>query len=140
MHRMMLRRLQQPDVLQEGDEPAVFLPGAVRPFVDFVGVRADNNKQPYVPRQQIQAPRDQNDGGRKEREVPGALPPSVPRHVAGQVMVDDIRLTHERPDQWRVFPHIGVFRPMNNPCHEVSQRHHQQSCHQHNEKFCHTPG
>lgn len=41
--------LQEADVLEEGDEPAVFLSCAVGPFVHFVGIAAHEGEEPEVP-------------------------------------------------------------------------------------------
>lgn len=41
--------LQEADVLEEGDEPAVFWAGAVGPFVHFVGIATYKGEEPEVP-------------------------------------------------------------------------------------------
>ena len=43
---VVVRRLEQADVLKEGDDGAVFPAGAVGPFVDFVCVGADDGEEP----------------------------------------------------------------------------------------------
>jgi hypothetical protein len=55
--RMVLRVLQQLDVLQKGNDGAIFFARAVRPFVKLIGIRAQNGKHPDFPRQQPGKPR-----------------------------------------------------------------------------------
>src|ERR1700720_3219984 len=82
MPRMMFRGLQEPDVLQKRDDASVFLARAMRPFVEFVRVRGEDGKQPDLPRQQVQAPRYDDEDCRRQEKVPRTLPPIVARHVA----------------------------------------------------------
>jgi hypothetical protein len=55
----------------------------VRPFVDLIGVGADDGKEPQLPRQYIEPPCDEDNHRREAQQVPRTLPPVIKRHVAG---------------------------------------------------------
>ena len=57
MEPVVMRCLQDAPILQRGDQPAVFCAGAVRPFVDLVGVDAERDEEPQLPRHHAERPR-----------------------------------------------------------------------------------
>ena len=67
MDGVVVRSLEDADILQERDEASVLVARAVRPFVDLISVGADDGEQPDVPRQRAKRPRGEHDGGGDER-------------------------------------------------------------------------
>jgi hypothetical protein len=57
--RMVFGSLENVEVLQAGDERAIFLARAVGPFVEFVGVGREAGKQPHLPAQAVEPPGDE---------------------------------------------------------------------------------
>ena len=80
---MVIRGLQQANLLQKGDNASILLAGLVRPFLDLIGVGADDGKEPQLPRQYIEPPCDEDNHRREAQQVPRTLPPVIKRHVAG---------------------------------------------------------
>ena len=54
--RMVVRGLQDADVLKKRNDGAVFLASAVFPFVDFVGVGGNDRKEPDRPAEKTEGP------------------------------------------------------------------------------------
>lgn len=49
------------------------------------------------------------------------MPPTMARHVPWKVMVNHVGLTQKEPDQRRIIPNIGIFRPVNDAGDEIRQ-------------------
>ena len=137
---VVVRRLEQADVLEEGDDGAVFPAGAVGPFVDFVGVGGDGGEEPRLPAEKAELPRDEEEDGGEGDEVPRALPPGVARHVARQVVVDDVGAANGGADERGVFADVGVFEPVDDAREEVSTGEHKDDLQQDDDGVFHTPG
>src|ERR1700744_4541088 len=112
MQRMMLRRLQYPDVLEKRDDPPILLARAVLPFMEFIGIGSQNGKEPSLPRQEPHAPRHQQKSHCYHYQVTRTVPPAMPRHVTRIMMMDRIRTSDQSSHQWRMIANIRVLHPM----------------------------
>ena len=132
------RCLEEADALEEGDDGAVFLAGAVGPFVDFVGGGDDGGEEPRLPAEKAEFPNDeQEDGGDGDR-VPRALPPCVARHLSREVVVDDVVAANRGADERGVFADVGVFEPVDDPRDEVGAGEHKEDLQEDDDGVFHT--
>ncbi len=118
---VLVRRLEDAPVLELGDDDAVFLAGAVRPFVDFVGVHADGDEEPDLPGEDVERPRAGEHDGAEDEEIPGALEPGVAGEEARVVVVDDVGADQEAAEHGRIFGEVGVLGPVDEAGGEVGE-------------------
>lgn len=119
MDGVMAGGLQEADVLEEADEPAVFATGAVGPFVDFVGVAADDGEEDNVPGEETEQGGGEGHEGHGDEEVAVALPPGVAGHAAGQMMVLDIGAADPLAHPGCVLADVSVFDPVDEAGGEI---------------------
>lgn len=121
MERVVARRLEHAEVLEEGNDGAIFGAGAVGPFVDLVGVDADRDEEPELPREDAEPRGGTDEGGTDEDEIPRALPPRKPREETRVVMVHDIRANEVRADDRSFDSAIGVFEPVDDAGEKIGE-------------------
>lgn len=121
--RVMTRCLQDANILEKRNHRTVLGASAVRPLVDFVGVRADDRKQPDFPVQYAQKPCRDDEQRRHATQVSRTLPPAILRHVSRIMVMSDIRPRERPADDRRILPDIGVFNPMNEPADKFGRKH-----------------
>lgn len=121
MTGMMFGGLQDAQVMQQGNEAAIFLPGAVGPLVEFIGIGGQAGKKRHFPSQAVQAPGDEQKQPGNQNQFPGTLPPRMPRQVTGVMMMNDVGTPYQATEQWCVFTKVGVFKPMDHAGHKFGR-------------------
>lgn len=109
---VVLGGLEDVPVLEEGNETAVFLAGAVGPLVDFIGIDAEGDEEAELPAEEAERPGGEEEQCAHEHEVARAVPPRQMGEEAGVVVVDDVGSDEEGPDEGRIFREVGVFSPV----------------------------
>lgn len=117
----MARGLEDADVLEERNYRAVFRARAVRPFVNLVGVDANEDEEPKLPREDTAPPCGAEDRAAEEDEIPRTLPPREAREETGVVVVDDVGANKERADDGGMLGAVGVFEPVDDAGEEVGE-------------------
>jgi hypothetical protein len=110
---VMFGRLQDAQVLQPGNDAAVFFARTMRPFVKLIRVGAQQRKEPDRPRQTIQLPGDEHGNGGEQDQIPRTLPPAMAGHVAWKMVMNGVGPPDQAADERRVFTDIRVFEPEN---------------------------
>ena len=118
---MLPGRLQHVDVLEEGDDGANLCTGHMRPLVNLVRVDVNQDKQPQLPTEVAEPSRPAQNHHPKQQEVPRALPPVILREEPRVVVVNNVWLDHQRADYGSFLGAVGVFQPMDEASHKISQ-------------------
>src|SRR5262245_10317921 len=124
MTRMMARRLDQADTLEQGNYGTVFYRCPVRPFVDLVGVDSQEDDQPDLPGEQTAEPSHRQYPQSKTQQQPRTLKPSVTREIARVVVMQDVWFCDKPASNRPVLVAIGILEPVKQARKEVGHQHH----------------
>lgn len=119
MDGVFFRGEDEAGALEERDDGAVLASGSVGPFVDLVGVGADDGEEPDMSGEAAGGSGDKDDAHGKQAEISRALAPSFAGHVPRKVVVDDVGATDGGADKWSGFADVGILDPVDDTGGEV---------------------
>lgn len=102
-----------------GDEPSVPASRAVRPLVDLVRVRSEEQDEPELPGHRREQGRDDADDRADRDEEPRRVPVGEPCGVAGIPVVQVVAPRHQLAEHRQVFVTVGVLQPVHEAGEEV---------------------
>ncbi len=120
MQPVVTRRLQEANVLEPGDDPAVFRARAVRPL-NLVRIHGERDEDDDLPGQQMQPCCGAENGQAGKEQLVGALPPTQLGEISREVMVHDVWLYNGGADHWRVLIEIRVLNPVDGAGNKIGE-------------------
>jgi len=122
MARMMTRRLEKANAVEEIDNDSVLRRRAMSPFVKLICVGTQDYKQPDLPCQQSTSPRDSQNDAAETDQVPRASKPIVASEVARVMMMKNIGFGDKSPGDGPILVAVGIFKPMNKSRYKVCKQ------------------